>query len=181
MMISWSKWRPLNIGWRQRRTIGGSPAWGPTSLPGSRCNRTLAGPSRNLVWQETRLAADAEVGGGDLLVGAQSLGRAFEYDGAVVDHVHPVGELQRHLRVLLDEEHADALALELPDRAHHHFHDERREALRRLVEQEQIGAGHEGARDGEHLLLAAREQPALATQPFPQPREALEDRFHLPA
>src|SRR5687767_12716985 len=126
-------------------------------------------------------AADAEVCRRYLTVGAQPLGRALEHHRAVVDDIDAVGELQRHLGVLLDQQHADALALELADGAHHGVHDQRREPLRRLVEQQQVRAGQQGARDRQHLLLAARQFLAFAGKSFPELRKALEYRFHLPA
>ena len=41
-------------------------------------------------------------------------------------------------------------------------HDDRRQALERLVEQQDLRLAHERARDREHLLLAAREVGAAA-------------------
>ena len=55
----------------------------------------------------------------------------------------------------------------------------RREAQRRLVEQQDARLRHQAARDGEHLLLAAGEQPGAARQPFAQAREALQQRLDL--
>ena len=49
-------------------------------------------------------------------------------------------------------------------RAHlfeHVLDHERREAFGGLVEQQQFGIAHQGAADGEHLLLAAGEESAL--------------------
>src|SRR5688572_27913147 len=60
-------------------------------------------------------AADTEVGRGDLTIRAQGGGGAFEDHGAMVDDVDAVGELEGHLGVLLDEEHADAFFLQVAD------------------------------------------------------------------
>ena len=58
--------------------------------------------------------------------------------------------------VLLDQKHRHAVALvEVADDLEDLLDDERREAERWLVEQEQARAAHQGAGDGEHLLLAA--------------------------
>src|SRR5438445_4855317 len=127
------------------------------------------------------LSPYAQVRRHDLAVVAQPPARSFEDDGTVVDDVDPVGELQRHLGVLLDEQHADALALQLADGVHHRVHDHRGEALRGLVEEQELRAGHEGAGDGEHFLLAAGKQPAFALQALAQAGEALEHGVHLPA
>src|SRR5581483_12436528 len=54
-------------------------------------------------------------------------------------------------------------------------------ALRGLVEQQQLGPGHERAADREHLLLAARERAPLRFEARAQAREAPEHVVHLPA
>ena len=53
-------------------------------------------------------------------------------------------------------------------------HDERSQAHRELVEQEDARIGDEGPRDGEHLLLAAGEGARHLTAPLLQPGEGLE-------
>ena len=65
--------------------------------------------------------------------------------------------------------------------SHDGLDHQRRQALRRLVEEEQLRAGEQGAGDGEHLLLAAGELASLAVEPLAQAREALEHALHLPA
>jgi hypothetical protein len=99
----------------------------------------------------------------------------------VVDHVGAVGEGERHLGVLLHEQHAHPLALELVDGADHRLHHERGQPLRRLVEQEQVGARQHGPSDGEHLLLAAREEAPLAVQHVLKLGEAPQHVVELPA
>ena len=99
----------------------------------------------------------------------------------MIDDVDAIGELEGHLGILLDEQHADPLALELPDGAHDGFHHERRQALRRLVQEEQLRPREEGADDGEHLLLAPGEQPSLAIQHLAELRKALEHALQGPA
>ena len=47
----------------------------------------------------------------------------------------------------------------------------RREAKRRLIEQQQLRVRHQGAADGEHLLLAAGERAGDLTEPLLQARE----------
>ena len=53
--------------------------------------------------------------------------------------------------------------------------DQRREPERRLVEQQEPRPPHQGARDGEHLLLAARQRAAALAEPLGEAREQLED------
>src|SRR5207245_443135 len=76
---------------------------------------------------------------------------------------------------LLDEEHGHALAIELADRVEDLPDDDRRESERRLVEEEQLRPRHEGARDREHLLLAARERPAELPPPLGEDRKQRAD------
>ena len=55
------------------------------------------------------------------------------------------------------------------------LHDDRRQALGRLVEQQQVGAGAQDAGDRQHLLLAARQLGALAAPPLLQVGKELVD------
>ena len=116
-----------------------------------------------------------------LRVGAERGRGPFEDHGAVVDDVDAVGELEGHFGVLLDEEHADVLVLELADGVHDGVDDHRGEALGGLIQKQEVGAGHEGAGDGEHFLFAARKFASFVVQSFLQARKALEHGVHLPA
>ena len=73
-----------------------------------------------------------------------------------------VGELGGETEILLDHEDGEALGLELRDGARQRLHDHRRQAFGDFVEQQDVGAGAQDARHGEHLLLAAGEPRALA-------------------
>src|SRR5712671_2415577 len=57
------------------------------------------------------LAANSQVRRGDPLIRPENGRCAFEHHRAMVDDVDAVGELQGHLDVLLDQQHADALVL----------------------------------------------------------------------
>src|SRR5262245_41423608 len=74
-------------------------------------------------------AADAEICGRDLLVAPERVRGALEHDGSVVDNVDPVREPERHLGVLLDQQHADTLTLELSDGSHDRLNHQRRQSL----------------------------------------------------
>jgi hypothetical protein len=75
-----------------------------------------------------------------------------------------VGHAQRERRVLFDQEHGDAVGVELPDRGHDPRRELRCETERRLVEHEQSRPGGQRPADGQHLLLTAgQQQAALAT------------------
>src|SRR5262245_5629813 len=83
--------------------------------------------------------------------------RPAQRDPSVDHDIAAVRELQRVERVLLHQEHGELLlAVELADRAEDLANDQRRQAERRLVEQQQPRPAHQRARDRQHLLLAAR-------------------------
>src|SRR5688572_32124990 len=81
--------------------------------------------------------AGAQVELADVLVRAQPLGRAVKDDAPVFHHVAVVGDLERHLRVLLHDEQRDPEAVpDLAQALHELSHHERREAQGQLVDQE---------------------------------------------
>ena len=79
------------------------------------------------------------------------------------------------MRVLLDDEHGEPLVVQVLDDAEDLRDEQRREAERRLVEQEQPRPLHERAREREHLLLAAAERAGLLVAALLDPREVLGD------
>ena len=74
---------------------------------------------------------------------------------ALFENVDAVGEVEAEVHVLLGEENGQAVVLEPGDLLLEMVHDERGQAFRRLVEEQQLGVAHEGSRDRQHLLLAA--------------------------
>src|SRR6185295_17780684 len=79
-----------------------------------------------------------EIGGADFRVGEEVAAGAAERDLAVHHYVAPVRQAQRMVGVLLDEEDRDALrAVDVADDLENLLHDQRREAERRLVQQQQ--------------------------------------------
>src|SRR5204863_10202369 len=101
-------------------------------------------------------------------------GAAFEGDLAVDDDVAAVGDADGLVEVLLGHQHGQLIALlqflDLLDRA---LDEDRRQADRRLVDQQDLGRRHQGARKGQHLLLAAAEAARQLAPPLPQHREGL--------
>ena len=95
---------------------------------------------------------------------SSSVGRALQAQAARLEHVGVVGDPQRGQRVLLDQQHGDALLADLLDRLEDDVDQHRRQAHGRLVEQQQLRVAEQRARDGEHLLLAAghRARPSAA-------------------
>src|SRR5262245_36255755 len=124
------------------------------------------------------LAAAPEIELADILVTAQPLRRAVEDDAAVLDHVAVVGDLERDLSVLLDEQDGGArLFADRREAAHQLLDDERREALRELVDEQQLRVTGECRADREHLALAAREIAGLAPAHAGQRRKELVHGF----
>src|SRR3990167_6310975 len=120
----------------------------PSITPSTRaCRKSTTSRSASL---------DAEVRPADPLV-RRDFGRgAVKGDAPLLEEVRVVGDGEREPRVLLDQEHRDAFAVQPLDDLEDLLHDEWREPQRRLVHHEQAGAGHQRARHCQHLLLAAR-------------------------
>jgi hypothetical protein len=93
---------------------------------------------------------------------------AVHADAASLHNVPAIGKLQRKIRVLLYKKHCHAGVAKGAHRAHHFGHHQRREAERGLVEQEQLRPGHQGAAEGEHLLLPTRERAGRLPAALPQ-------------
>ena len=110
------------------------------------------------------------------LVGLGELARVTgERHLADVQHVGQVGDPERHGGVLLHQQHRRALPVDLGDDLADLADDAGREAERRLVEQEQLRAGHQRTADGQHLLLAAGQQAAALRTALLEHREHLVD------
>src|ERR1700733_8540159 len=90
-----------------------------------------------------------------LLVRAEGARVALVDDPAVVQHIGAIGDLDRRAHVLLDQQNRNAFAPRRDDDFEHVLDNQRREPLRRLVEHEQLRVQEQGARDRQHLLLAA--------------------------
>src|SRR5580765_2980382 len=108
-------------------------------------------------------------------VAGELVGRAAELDAALVHDVEAVRQCQGNLEGLLDEQDRRAGLVDPAQDLGEMLDEHRGEALRRLVDEHELRAGDEPARDGEHLLLSAREETALLGRALAQPREHLED------
>src|SRR5882672_10458595 len=110
----------------------------------------------------------------------QPLAAVVHDDPADFQNVTIMRRFQRHLGVLLDQQDRHALFLvDAPDDGEDLPHQDRRQAKRRLIEQQQRRAVHQRAPDREHLLLAARELSGRLVQPFPEPRKISVDEFQI--
>src|SRR5438132_6216367 len=74
----------------------------------------------------------------------------LEHDLAVHDDVAAIGDADRLVKVLLCHEHGKAVAVfQLFDLRDRMRHEDRRKPDRRLIDEQELGRGHKGARDGE--------------------------------
>src|SRR5215211_8020068 len=102
-------------------------------------------------WKNSAISV-AEVGIADGFVLSQLGARALDRDAPDLEHVCAAGRAERELRVLLDDEHGETfLLVQLGDDLEELADDQRREAERRLVEQEQARLRHERPGQREHL------------------------------
>ena len=94
-------------------------------------------------------------------------------DAAVGKHDAAVGDLERHRHVLLDQQDGEAFLAQRGDQVEDLLHHLGRKPERGLVEQQELGPRHQGAGDGEHLLLAARQEAGLLARALAQDRKAV--------
>ena len=106
-------------------------------------------------------------------------GLPLEHDPAGREHVAAVGDRERDVRVLLDDEHGDALVVHLLDDLEALLDEDRSEPHRRLVHQQQLRVRHQRAAHRDHLLLAARERSGQLLAPLVDAREELEDALEV--
>src|SRR5947199_10718038 len=89
------------------------------------------------------------------VVGKKNQPVTTEDDAYHIQHVATVAQLERLHHALLDEQDRHRTAApDRGDRFEDAFHDSRPEALRGLVEQQEIGQRHDAPADSQHLLLA---------------------------
>src|SRR5712691_6499922 len=110
-------------------------------------------------------------------LGVQLGVRELVHDLSVLHDVIAIRDGRGEVKILLDQQNGEALRLERPDGLADLLDDDRRQALGRLVEQQQPRAGAQDAGDRQHLLLAAGELGALAAQALLEIGEQPEDRL----
>src|SRR5437868_13182520 len=93
----------------------------------------------------------------DARIAANRVLRPFRDLLTVIEHDHALGDVHHHVHVVLDEEHGLAPAMEIANVLLHLVDHRRIHGGRGLVEQEQLGIGHERRGEGEELALAVRE------------------------
>src|SRR6266568_7207125 len=95
--------------------------------------------------------------------------------------IRMVGDVERHVRVLLNQEHGRAGGADLADDTEDLLDQHRCEAKGWLVEHKQAWPSHERPSDCEHLLLAAAQRSGALLQPLAQTREIFEHARRLVA
>src|SRR5215470_2868934 len=110
----------------------------------------------------------------DVWVRAERLWGALELNASLIDDVEPMRECEGDLEDLLHEKDGGAPTIDLAEDGREVLHEERREPFRGLVHEHELGPGDQPARDGEHLLLTARQRFALLLVALAQAREVAE-------
>src|SRR5678815_1745971 len=103
------------------------------------------------------IALEAHVGFADEVLPREIGGPALHHDAAHLQQIRAVHDLEHLAHVLLHDQDGIALLAHAADQVEEPEHHDRCQAHGRLVEQDELGARHEGAAQREHLLLAARE------------------------
>src|SRR5574338_1661722 len=123
---------------------------------------------------------DAEIELADVFLLAQRRATVLHDDAPVLEHVAVVGGVERHVGVLLDQQHRrPALAVDAHDDVEDFLGELGRKPEAGLVEQDQPRRGHDRARDRQHLLLATREQSCVLRRALAQDREVAEHGFEV--
>ena len=121
----------------------------------NRTHRSRAKIPRRLPGESLLLFCRAEIRGLDLLVGGQLCAGALHEDGAGLHDVGPVGDLQRHVRVLLYQKHGNTALVYLAYNVKYSLDYQRRKAKRRFVHHNYLRPRHETAGDRELELFMA--------------------------
>ena len=103
------------------------------------------------------------------------VGGVFHDDAAVFHDIGAVGDTERLVGVLLDEENGGAVGIDLLDDGENLLDDDRREAEGRLIKQEQRRAGHDRAGNRQHLLFAAGQRAARLVAALGEDGEQIKD------
>src|SRR5918993_3230210 len=145
----------------------------------SRSSRRRACSARSRSSRSHGGAACAEIGALDHLVLRELAGRAAEGHPPLLHEVEAMRDLECLVGVLLDEKERRAVAIEFADYAEYLVDDDGREPKRRPVHQEEARPRHQGPRDREHLLLAARKRAGELLAALAQAREALVEALRV--
>jgi hypothetical protein len=115
-----------------------------------------------------------------LAVAGQRLGGASPDDAALLDDVMAVGQANQRAHALVDHQDRLALALQPVEARPDLLADQRCQPLGRLVEDQELGIGHQRPADRQHLLFAARELVAHVALALGEPRKKAEGALEGP-
>src|SRR5207342_2518766 len=121
------------------------------------------------------MSSAAKVGLAELLVLEKLRRLSLEHHAACREDVAAVRDGQRHVRILLDDEHRDTGRVHLLDDLEAPLDEDRGEAHGRLVHEHELGARHERTAHRDHLLLASGQRAGKLAAPFVEQRE---ERVH---
>src|SRR6266851_1522530 len=129
---------------------------------------------------ETPGESDSKIPMLQVAVAGELRGRAGPDDAALLDDVMTVGQPDQRAHALVDHQDRLALALQPVEARPDLLADQRRQALGRLVEDQQLGIGHQRPADRQHLLLAAGELVAHVALALGEPRKKSEGALEGP-
>jgi hypothetical protein len=108
-------------------------------------------------------------------IGEQLAARTLQRAAAILDYIGIIADLERRVDVLFDQNDAHARGRYAEDDLEDLGYQSWRETKGWFVEEQQIGLGHEGTSDGEHLLLTAAEAARRALAALAQNRKEVVD------
>src|SRR5215467_830431 len=118
--------------------------------------------------------SEPQIGFLEPLVGGEVARGTRQDETPIFQHAGAVGKGQRTADVLLHEENGHARAIDGCHRFEDPLHEHGSDAEGGLVQHEESRPRHEGAADGAHLLLAARERAGELARPLAQDGEEIE-------
>ena len=108
-------------------------------------------------------------------IGEQLAARTLQRAAAILDYIGIIADLERRVDVLFDQNDAHARGRYAEDDLEDLGYQSWRETKGWFVEEQQVGLGHKGTSDGEHLLLTAAETARRALAPLAQNRKEVID------
>src|SRR5580700_5318912 len=107
-------------------------------------------------------------------------GRRAERQAALLKTIEAYRSVERAIDVLLDQHNGDAFGGDGAEALIDVADDDRRQAQRELIAQQEPRVGHQGAADRRHLLLAAGQSRRRQVAQFAQAREQFIDAPQIP-
>src|SRR5215470_5548347 len=132
----------------------------------------LMAPSRDV---DVYASRDPKIPPLDGLVTLEVVRSALVDDLSLAHHVDAIRDAQGQVIVLLDQQDRQALALEALEDAADLPHDDRRQSLGRLIQQEHPAIREERATERQHLLLPAGERARHLTLTLGEARKQRKD------